>query len=147
MKRFASLFLLSALTILPLTVSAQPSVMERDLPRWEGKRGRLLLEELNLTPQQQQQLDTIRQQRQSQLETLRQRKQQLRQEMDQLLSSNASEQQLWTKFQAIQAIKAEMDEIRFDQMLAMRQILTPEQRTRLRELMSHPPHKRPGPKF
>ncbi|MFN3360657.1 MAG: Spy/CpxP family protein refolding chaperone [Pseudanabaenaceae cyanobacterium] len=146
MKRFASLFLLSALTMLPLTVSADPSVMERGLPRWEEKRGRLL-EELNLTPQQKQQLDTIRQQSQSQLETLRQRKRQLRQEMDQLLSSNASEQQLRAKFQEIQAVKAEMDEIRFNQTLAMRQILTPEQRTRWQELMIQRDYKRHRPKF
>ncbi|MCS6959730.1 MAG: Spy/CpxP family protein refolding chaperone [Pseudanabaenaceae cyanobacterium SKYGB_i_bin29] len=146
MKHLTSLFLLSALTILPLTVSAQPSPPEREFPRWEERRGRLL-EELNLTPQQKQQLEVIRQQRQGELADLQQRKQQLRQEMDQLLSSNAPEQQLRAKFQEVQAVKSKMAEIRFEQMLAMRQILTPEQRTKFRELMSQRPPMRPRRSF
>jgi protein CpxP len=132
MKRLIAMFLLLGLTALPVLAQPQPG---RRFERLEERKGRLI-EELNLSPQQQQQLEAIRQQRRGEIENLKQRMQQLRQEMDQLLSTNAPESSIRAKFTEIQAVKQKMAEVRFEQMLATREILTPEQRVKFRELMS-----------
>lgn len=142
MKRLMAVFLLCGLTALP--VVAQPH-SGRGFERLEERKGRLI-EELNLSPQQQQQLEAIRRQRRAELENLKQRMQQLRQEMDQLLSSNAPEASLRAKFAEIQAVKQKMAEVRFEQMLATREVLTPEQRVKFRELASQRRPRRSDPR-
>jgi hypothetical protein len=105
-----------------------------------------LIQELNLSQQQQQQIETIRQQRRGEIESLKQRMQQLRQEMDQLLSTNAPESSIRAKFTEIQAVKQKIAEVRFEQMLATREVLTPEQRVKFRELASQRRLRRPEPR-
>lgn len=134
MKRLIPLFLLMGLTCPPAELMAQP-LPRPGFQRLEGRKGKLI-QELNLSQQQQQQLEAIRQGQQGEVERLRQDAQRLRQEMDQLLSSNAPTDTLRDKFREIQTLKGRMEELRFEQMLAMREVLTLEQRTKLRELMS-----------
>ncbi len=142
MKRLMAVFLLCGLTALPVLPQPQPG---RGFERLEERKGRLI-EELNLSPQQQQQLEAIRQQRRAELENLKQRMKLLRQEMDQLLSSNAPEASLRAKFAEIQAVKQKMAEVRFEQMLATREVLTPEQRVKFQELASQRRLRRPEPR-
>ncbi len=132
MKPLIPLFLLLGLTCLPAGIVAQP-MPGRAFEPPEDRKGRLI-EELNLSPQQQQQLEAIRQQRRGEIENLKQRKQKLRQEMDQLLSTNAPESSIRAKFTEIQAVKQKIAEVRFEQMLATREVLTPEQRIKFQEL-------------
>jgi Spy/CpxP family protein refolding chaperone len=143
MKRLIPLFLLVGLTCLPADLLAQPAP-GRAFERLEARKGKLI-QELNLSQQQQQQIETIRQQRRGEIESLKQRMQQLRQEMDQLLSTNAPESSIRAKFTEIQAVKQKMAEVRFEQMLATREVLTPEQRVKFRELASQRQNRRrPG---
>ncbi|PLS68939.1 MAG: hypothetical protein CV045_05025 [Cyanobacteria bacterium M5B4] len=132
MKRLIPLFLLAGLTFSPATVWARPFPRE-GMPRLEDRKGRLI-SELNLSEQQQQQLEAIRQQFRPEVEKLKNKLDQLRQDMRQLNSSNASDQQLRAKFQEIQAVKNDLEELRFEQKLAMRQVLTPEQRVKMANL-------------
>ncbi len=132
MKRLIPLFLLASLTFTPAAVWARPFPRE-EMPRLEDRKGRLI-NELNLSEQQHQQLEAIRQQFRPEVEKLKNQLDQLRQDMRQLNSSNASDQQLRAKFQEIQAVKNDLEELRFEQKLAMRQVLTPEQRVKMANL-------------
>lgn len=133
MKRLIPLFLLAGLTLMPTALEAKPP-LKYGFERLEARKGRLI-EELNLSFAQQQQLEAIRQQRQLEMQSLKQRVRDLRQEMEQLMASNASQDQLRSKFQQVQALKNQIAEARFEQMLAMREVLTPEQRAKFNELM------------
>jgi Spy/CpxP family protein refolding chaperone len=94
-----------------------------------------ILQQLNLTPEQTRQVQEIRQRSMPKMQQTRQNLQQARQELDQLISSNASERQIQDKFRQVQSLKQEMATIRMENLLAIRAILTPEQRQQYNTLM------------
>ncbi|NJK28168.1 MAG: Spy/CpxP family protein refolding chaperone [Coleofasciculaceae cyanobacterium SM2_3_26] len=99
--------------------------------RGEGR----LIEELDLTDDQVQQLQAIREANQPQMQQLREELQTEKDKLRDMMAGTASEQELRTQHQRVQALHEEMGNLHFENMLAMRQVLTPEQRTRLAELM------------
>lgn len=98
-----------------------------------GRMGRVL-EQLNLTSEQQQQIDNIREQRKASSENLREQFQAAREEMRSLQASNASAAQLRQQRQEMEQIKEQLEDQRFEAMLEIREILTPEQRAQLAEI-------------
>lgn len=104
-----------------------------------GKRGKFgqgrVLEELNLSEQQQQQLEAIKQKYQGQFQPLRENMRTLRQELQTMMTGTASNNQIRAKHQQLAASRQQMENLRFESMLEMREVLTPEQRSKFGQLM------------
>ena len=97
-----------------------------------------LVKELNLSPDQIQRLQQLRIGNQGKNKQRRERRQALKiakQELAQLLQGNASPDQIRQKRQQVQSIQREVADINFENTLAIREILTPEQRVKLQQLM------------
>ena len=104
-----------------------------------GRKGRGYrmerLMELDLTPEQSEQIETIQQQSQADTEPLRQESQQAHAQMHSLLAENANSDELRQQHQQIQTLHQQLGNQRFETMLQVREILTPEQRSQMAELI------------
>ena len=144
----------TALVLLPLGVNAaqtnltnsnsqptQPNVvqlaqrMKHDKSMGMGNRMNKLLQQLELSPEQSQQIETIQQQFRSENEPLWQEMQANRQQMRSLLTSETSAEELRQQHQQAQSLHQQLSDNRFETMLQIREVLTPEQRTQLAEMM------------
>jgi Spy/CpxP family protein refolding chaperone len=90
---------------------------------------------LNLTPDQVQQIQDIRRRYQARLTTERQAVRQAQQELNQLMTSNASADQIRQKFEQVQILKEKLGDTRLESMLAIRNVLNVEQRQKLNEVI------------
>lgn len=90
---------------------------------------------LNLSPEQVQQIQEIRNQYQERLTTQQQAVRQTQQELKQLMASNASAEQIRQKFDQLQSLKQRLGETRMESMLAIRNVLNSEQRQKLNEIV------------
>ena len=106
-----------------------------------------VLEQLNLTPEQSQQIEAIHERFHSDNETLYQEMRTNHQQLRSLLASDASEEQLRQQHQNIQGLRQQLGNNRFETMLQVREILTPEQRTQMAELMEQQRARRSNPNF
>ncbi|NET34424.1 MAG: Spy/CpxP family protein refolding chaperone [Cyanothece sp. SIO1E1] len=104
--------------------------------RRQGSRGPRWLQELDLSPEQSEQIQSIREQARPEKESLREQLREARTQLQSLLSSNATDGQLRQQHQQIQELHQQLSDQRFENMLAIRQILTPEQRTQAAEFIS-----------
>ncbi|MCW6036081.1 Spy/CpxP family protein refolding chaperone [Spirulina subsalsa FACHB-351] len=94
-----------------------------------------LMETLNLDENQRQQMRAIHERNSTQMNQSRQTLQAAHQRMRELMgSSSASEQELRAQHNEIQRLQQEMGNLRFQSMLEMRNILTPEQRSQMNEM-------------
>lgn len=100
-----------------------------------GERSDRLMQQLNLTPEQQQQLQAIRERDQGQMRQQRQALHQEKQQLMQLMAGNATEAEIRTQHNQVKALQQQLGDARFESMLAMRNVLTPEQRSRFAQLM------------
>ena len=120
---------------------------------YQGKRRggyggmKKVLEQLNLTPEQSQQIEAIHERFHSDNETLFQQMRTNHQQLRSLLASDASEEQLRQQHQNIQGLRQQLGNNRFETMLQVREILTPEQRTQMAELMEQKRGRRGYPDF
>ena len=162
MNRYMISAIAAALFLSPLAVNAVSLNTETNKiknPRSpvtqlaHGKRrggydgGKKLLEQLDLTPEQSQKIDGIHEQFNSDNETLFQEMRTNYQEMRSLLASDASPEQLRQQHQKIQDLRQQLGTNRFEKMLQVREILTPEQRTKMAELMEQHRGRRGNPNF
>ncbi|MEM9541842.1 MAG: Spy/CpxP family protein refolding chaperone [Cyanobacteria bacterium P01_E01_bin.42] len=102
-----------------------------------GGRGRgmqRMLEQLNLSDAQQQQIQAIREQAKANSEGLREEMKSAREQMRSLMSGNASESELRQQYQTIENLRDRASDRRFETMLQIREVLTPAQRTQLAEM-------------
>ena len=112
-----------------------------------GDRMEKLLQQLELTPEQSQQISAIQENSRTESETLWQEMQTNHEQMKSLLSSDASPEQLRQQHQQVQALRQQLGDNRFETMLQVREILTPEQRTQMAELMEQHREQRGGHNF
>lgn len=166
MKRSIFAAVATALVILPLGVNAaqtnlepnsiqEPSLitqlaqnqMKQGKRMGRGDRMEKFLQQLELTPEQSQQIETIQEQSRTENETLWQEMQTNHEQMQSLLSSDASPEQLRQQHQQVQALRQQLGDNRFETMLEVREILTPEQRTQMAELMEQHRGQRGGYNF
>ena len=106
---------------------------EGEKPR-EGRKSKWL-EQLNLTPEQQTAIQSIRDQAQPAKQELRQKLRQEWETMRSLLAdSNTTRDQLRAQHQKMLSLRQEMGNQRFETMLDIRDQLTPEQQAKLAEL-------------
>ncbi len=99
-----------------------------------GSRMDRMFDQLNLSTEQQQEINSIREQRKASSEGLRQQLRTAMEEMRSLQASNASESELRQHHQKIQQLHQQMGNQRFETALEIREILTPEQREKLAQL-------------
>ena len=114
------------------------SPMEWSQARNKGDMGRgieRLTQELDLTPEQSEQIEAITTQSKTDSQALFEQMQTSRQEMQSLLVSDASPEQLREQHQSVQNLQEQLSNDRFETMLEIREVLTPEQRTQMAELM------------
>ncbi|MGK7931480.1 MAG: Spy/CpxP family protein refolding chaperone [Microcystaceae cyanobacterium] len=97
-------------------------------------RGRIM-EQLGLSEEQTQELNSIRQKYQPQLRSLRRQIRNSREEMYDMMTGNASQAELRSKNQEINQIDQKIHNLRFESLLEVREVLTPEQRQEFAQLM------------
>ena len=115
--------------------------------RGKGDGIKKLLQQLDLTPEQSQKIEAIHQQFHTENETLYQEMQANHQQMRSLLASDASSEQLRQQHQKIQDLHQQLGGKRFESMLQVREILTPEQRAQMAELSAEHRGMRGGHNF
>lgn len=121
----------SALAI-PDFLNTQPRLAQTSGGRRGGAK---LMQELNLSRDQIQQLQALRQRYQPQIRDRHQSLRQANQCLQQLLSGTASSAQIRNQRRKVTALRGEIDDLRFESLLEMRNILTPEQRQKWAELV------------
>lgn len=115
-------------------------------------------EQLSLNESQLQSIRTIREDARSNLQPLRDQVRISRQEIRELMASNASTSELRQKYETLSSLEQQLRTERFETMLQIREVLTPEQRAELGALMeqrrsehqpetsiNQGPHQRPDP--
>ena len=132
---------------LPISTAACMTLAQTDLqspprsPRPVRKEN--WLQELNLNKEQIQKIQQIRRQYQDRLTQQRQSVKQAQQSLKDLMASkDASSEQIRQKFNQVQTLQQTLADTRMESMLAIRNVLTIEQRQKLTEFMRQPG--RPG---
>jgi periplasmic protein CpxP/Spy len=143
MSRFRLLTLLSILlsiatTILParadLLTAQNNRAANGELKIPAGGVGNLV-KELNLSQDQIQRLQQLRKNSQGKTKERRQALRTAKQELTQLLQGSASSDQIRQKRQQVQTLQREIADTNFEHTLAIREILTPEQRVKLQQIV------------
>jgi periplasmic protein CpxP/Spy len=101
-----------------------------------GKRGwgEKWQEQLNLSADQKAQIKQIRDQAKSDSQSLRQQMRTAFEKQQSLMAGNASDDQIRQQHREVQALRQQAADRRFDTMLKIRQILTPEQRAKAAQM-------------
>lgn len=94
-----------------------------------------VLRQLNLSNQQLLEIRRIRNEYSSRIQPLQEQMRQQVRELQQLLASNAPAQELRQKQAQISQLHQQLASLRFEQTLAIREVLTPAQRQQLAELV------------
>ncbi len=121
--------------IVTVSVSIAPMITsnafaEGDYRGGGAPQGRML-DKLNLTPEQKQQIQTINQQYREQLKPLQNSLVQAQKERRTLKANNASQSELQANSNRIQDLKKQIKQVRSAQASAVRNVFTPEQLSRL----------------
>lgn len=103
-------------------------------PQREKKR-KDLFEQLNLSQPQKQQISTIRQKYRNEMAQTSNKLRTAQQELQKLMASDASRESLRAKNQQVGDLRQEMDKLRFESMLDIRDVLTTAQRQELEQMM------------
>lgn len=123
------------------------SEMQPQLPNSENRSNRpdraengdmpsgRVLKQLNLSTEQLQKLKTIRDRDLARIRELSQQSQQANKELRDLLAGTENSDVIRTKHTQVLALQQELQSKHFERMLAMREILTPQQRSQLNEVM------------
>lgn len=93
------------------------------------------LQDLNLTAEQLREIETIRGRYKNQLADKRQAMQQARQQLRNVMASDAPADQVRQQFTQVKSLKQQLVDTHFESMLAIREVLTPEQRQKFADRM------------
>jgi Spy/CpxP family protein refolding chaperone len=96
-----------------------------------------LFDELDVTPEQKQEIQEIRDQHRVTLEEHEQKLAEVQRELNQLIASESPKEQIRQKHDQLLRMTEEMRELNLDVMLQLRDILTPQQRARFAEIMQN----------
>ena len=121
-----------------------------DFMAQDGPRGRIM-EELNLSDAQKQEIQSIRESYRPQMQPLHEQLRSEQDELKNLMSSNASDSAIRSQHNEVISIRQELGTLRFESMLEVRNVLDESQRNQLREFMeenrgSRGPRRRGGNK-
>lgn len=109
----------------------------------KGGHWKKVMEKLELTADQQKQLESIKEKSKVNMKANKEELKQARQNFETSLDQDKSDEEIRTAFQKVRELKAKMAELRFEQMLQIRQILNKDQRQKFRELKRNH-HKKRG---
>jgi periplasmic protein CpxP/Spy len=147
--RFSSILLMSAIVLTAATALAIPLAIrpawvgqnslssealnqstpsEQPPSRKGGKRGGKILQQLNLTRDQFQQISTVRRKYQPLIRHQAQTVRTMQAEFRRLMAGSAEPAEVKAQFQQLQKHRQELQQFRFESSLAIRQILNPAQR-------------------
>lgn len=107
-----------------------------------------ILKQLNLSPEQLQKLKAIRDRDLGRIRELAQQSRQANKELRDLLAGTEGKDMIRAKHTQVLNLQQELQKQHFERMLAMREILTPQQRSQFNEIMqkNRPPHFKDGMK-
>lgn len=139
---------ISAMAVLMLTLGttaaataaprpAQSETIAQNQPpnRAGGKEG-ALFDKLNLSADQKQKMQAVRERYKDQVSQRMQAVRQARQELETMMSSStANASQMRDKHRQIMGLRQQLEEVQFESMLAMREVLTTEQRNQFSQMM------------
>ena len=111
-------------------LAQRPDQAEKD----DMPSGRML-KNLNLSPSQLQKLKEIRDRDRDKIRNLSQQVRQANRELRELLGSEASVDLIRSKHNQVQDQQRQVRNLHFERMLAMREVLTPQQRSQLQEIL------------
>jgi periplasmic protein CpxP/Spy len=135
----ALLLSLGSAAALPISAASCMTLAQADTQssqRSRPQRKENWLQDLNLNKEQIQKIQVIRRQYQDRLTQQRQSVKQAQQILKDLMASgNASSEQIRQKFNQVQTLQRSLADTRMESMLAIRNVLTVEQRQKLTELM------------
>lgn len=144
---YKTILMATTLSILPLQAygetspevyfsSSEMNLAHRFEPNDQAREQKMnrLLQKLDLTTEQSQQIETIHQQAKSNLSDLRQQMQTQRQQIESLFASDADASEIRNQYQANKSLREEFGNNRLETMLQIREVLTLEQRAKLAEL-------------
>ncbi|MEM9542529.1 MAG: Spy/CpxP family protein refolding chaperone [Cyanobacteria bacterium P01_E01_bin.42] len=118
---------------------SETQISSNDIQLAQNRPGRgqreELVEILDLTEDQQEQIQAIRQNYRSQIQQNRQTVQTIRQEISELFATNASIEELRDKQRELNQVQMEINTLNFESMLEVRELLTLEQREKFSELL------------
>lgn len=157
---FHNIFALSALTVIlstgvssaqPLNPNFEPGTapnfgqmaQNRGGRRGGPNAGGRFLQQLNLSSEQQQQIQSIRDKYKGQMDEQRDAMQDARQQLGDLMASDASVEQLRALHNEVMRLQQNMANLRFESMLETRQVLTPTQRQELSQMAQERRNNRP----
>ncbi|MEL6579665.1 MAG: Spy/CpxP family protein refolding chaperone [Cyanobacteria bacterium J06621_12] len=144
---------IGTLAILPLSIDvAQSQVGQNNIQENEmghhgkrGKRGKRgggrgekmnrLLQQLDLTAEQSQQIESIKEESKANAQELKDQLEAQDRGMKSLLTSDATTEQIREEYQQAQSVHQQLSDNRFETMLQIREVLTSEQRARAAELI------------
>ncbi len=116
-------------------LSQQPSDSTPDRgKRNRGQKWEKMLQQLDLTPQQTEKIDAIKAESRQEYAALREEMRDSQEQMRSLLSSDASSNELRQQHQEMQRLRQKISDRRFETMLEIREVLTPEQRAQMAQL-------------
>ena len=112
------------------------TIAQNEKPNRPAGREGGLFDKLNLSADQKQKMQTVRDRYKEQVSQRMQAVRQARQELETMMSSpTANVSQIREKHRQIMGLRQQLEEVQFESTLAMREVLTPEQRTQLSQLM------------
>ncbi|KAB0241963.1 periplasmic heavy metal sensor [Microcystis aeruginosa EAWAG127a] len=114
--------------------TSSPQRPENRPRRMDNSRERLI-EQLNLSDEQKSKVAAIRQKYQEKTKKLRETLRSNEQELNSLLSNNASDRDIRAKHQQVSRNRQEISNLQFESFLEIRQVLTLAQRTEFSQLM------------
>lgn len=135
---------ISVLSILLLLMGANAEALPNPLPVQtvaqnfrlpKGRSPQRLMEQLNLSQAQMQELEEIQQKYQEQFSQQRQELHQAQEELSELMVGTASTGQIRNKYRQVSRLRQQMGNLHFESFLEMREVLTPEQRRQFAEQM------------
>ena len=103
----------------------------------QQKKALSLFQQLDLTKEQQQQIKRIHHRYRQQVQAKKQDIARLQQQLSDMMVGTEPESLLGAKHQQLNLLRQEMGTLRFETMLATREILTPQQRQKFRKLVQN----------
>jgi periplasmic protein CpxP/Spy len=123
---------------IPANLIAQNTPDQDAEGKGQDRKGNMF-KELNLTTDQQTKIKAIREQEQGSAKSLRTEMTAAWEKMRSLSAGNATDEELRQQHQQMQQVQQKLGEQRFETMLKIRAVLTPEQRTKMAQLKGQHP--------
>ena len=138
---------ISALAVLMLTLGSTTAaiavpnpiepqtVAQNQRPNRPGGKEGGMFEKLNLSADQKQKMQAVRDQYKDQISQRMQAVRQARQELQTMMSGTATASQIREKHRQIMGLRQQLEDVQFESTLARRELLTSEQSSQLAQLM------------